>query len=221
MMIYEIKDCTNSLYQLKKWRQTFCVVHKCNSGTGSCECPPPLELISFPTDKKDPALMAKWIKLVNRQLKPGRNWTPDNDSRICFKHFETINPVWTLQLGYGLTTTVKLRQLPTERQPLTHKKKTRKKNASTNIRVDENENVTHQATLSLFREIKNNTKPHVWFTDIAKKAENRVIYEGRNGIHKKYTGFATNSSKNWQKSENEHWPSKQIHPFELIQVSRT
>ena len=124
MRICAIKDCTNSTYQLKKWRRTFCVVHKCNSGTGSCECPPPFELIPYPTDKKDPGLRAKWIKLVNRQLKPGRNWAPDNDSRICSKHFETGNPVPTLHLGYELTTPVKLRQPPKERQPLTQKRKT-------------------------------------------------------------------------------------------------
>ena len=82
-----------------------------------------LEVCSYFFSIDKHALRAKWIKLVNRQLKPGRNWAPDNDSRICSTHFETGNPVPTLHLGYELTTPVKLRQPPKERQPLTQKKK--------------------------------------------------------------------------------------------------
>lgn len=78
--------------------------------------PIPLELIPFPTDRKDPGLRAKWIKLVKRQLKAGINWTPDNDR---LKHFEISNPISTLHLGYDLTIPVKLRQ-PPKRQALTH-----------------------------------------------------------------------------------------------------
>lgn len=112
------------------------MVHKCNSGTGSCACPPPFELIPFPTERKDPELRAKWIKLVNRQLKPGRNWMPGDDSRICSKHFERSNPVPTLHLGYEPTMPVKLRPPPMERQALIQKSK---KSSRIKIETDENE----------------------------------------------------------------------------------
>ncbi|XP_062568373.1 uncharacterized protein LOC134230560 [Saccostrea cucullata] len=140
MRICAIKDCTSSTYQLKKWKKTFCEVHQCNSGTGWCVCPPPFDLIPFPTERKDPELRAKWIKLVNRQLKPGKNWKPDDDSRICSKHFEGGNPVPTLNLGYELTMPLKLRPPPKERQPLIQKSK---KSSETKVKTDENENVVH------------------------------------------------------------------------------
>jgi hypothetical protein len=92
--------------------------------------------LPFPTIRKDPDLRAKWIKLVNRQSKPGTNWAPDKYSRICSKDFEEGKPFPTLHLGYELKSSIKVRPPPKERQPLTITDKTKK---VSEVQKDENE----------------------------------------------------------------------------------
>ena len=101
-----IVGCSNSTYQLKKWKGTYCDIHHSNHGIGRCVCPPPFRLIPFP---KDTEKRRQWVQRVSRkEKKDGKwiDWESQAYSRICSEHFldgePTIeNPLPTLHLGHS------------------------------------------------------------------------------------------------------------------------
>uniref|UniRef100_A0AAV2LP33 THAP-type domain-containing protein n=1 Tax=Knipowitschia caucasica TaxID=637954 RepID=A0AAV2LP33_KNICA len=113
----------------------FCPVHECNKGTSRCICDPPYVLIPFPTERKDPERRVAWIKLMNRKnIKTGKNWAPDKNSRVCSMHFADGAPSRsfpnpTLNLGYPVpsTSTGKKRAPPKPRTPVTVRASKRQK----------------------------------------------------------------------------------------------
>ncbi|XP_052079435.1 uncharacterized protein LOC127717711 [Mytilus californianus] len=124
-------SCSNSWYKIEKWMQEQCEIHKCNKGTGSCDCSPPFQLIPFPTERKDPAGRKKWTTIVNRK-NGNNNWQPNSESRICSKHFVDCeptlsNPLPTLDLGYTPIQVTKFRPPPRERHDSPPPKKTKRK----------------------------------------------------------------------------------------------
>ena len=88
-----VVGCTNGTPKINKWKETYCPTHKCFKGMGSCVCPPPFTLFSFPTELKDPHARKIWIKNVGRKDKiKGKNWQPKEYSRVCSEHFKDGMP---------------------------------------------------------------------------------------------------------------------------------
>lgn len=116
MRICAILGCSNGTYGLKRWKKTDCLIHHCKHGTSRCVCPPPFELFTFPTERRDPESRRQWVKLINRSDKQtGRNWQPTEDSRVCTKHFvdgcpTPQYPYPTLHMGYCVTTSSSTRK---------------------------------------------------------------------------------------------------------------
>lgn len=88
--------CTNNSNHILKWNKEFCTLH--DRKYGQCFCLPPFQLITFPTERKDPEARKKWVKIVNRENHDGSNWQPTSYDRICSKHLKDGNP--TVQNPY-------------------------------------------------------------------------------------------------------------------------
>ena len=98
MRICAVFGCSSSTYQLKKWRSGLCQLHV-DCYRGKCGCPEPFKLFPFPTKKGDAEARNKWIKAINRKdTKTGINWQPNDDDRVCSKHFVGGQP--TVNMGY-------------------------------------------------------------------------------------------------------------------------
>lgn len=118
-----VLNCSNSWYKIEKWMTQICNVHHCNFGTASCVCEPPFKLLPFPTERADPVGRLKWAASINRKS-GSKNWRPNQESRICSKHFvdgnpTTFNPNPTLELGYKLESFEKPRRPPRQRSTTT------------------------------------------------------------------------------------------------------
>lgn len=57
-----VKDCNNSYYRIKQWRDGWCSQHGVNFGVAHCTCDPPFTLYPFP---KEEERRRQWIKLVS------------------------------------------------------------------------------------------------------------------------------------------------------------
>lgn len=97
--------CHNSYQTLVKWSLEMCTAH--NVLNDVCGCPPPFELINFPTKKKDSQKREIWKKLINRRDEKGNLWTPRKSSRVCSSHFDNSSDYPTVNLGYDSTSRVK------------------------------------------------------------------------------------------------------------------
>ena len=87
MRICAFEHCSNSAYQLQKWKIDECDVHK-GVKHERCGCKPPFVLFPFPTNLSDAETRRDWIRAVNRKdPKTGKNWQPTFDSRVCSYHF--------------------------------------------------------------------------------------------------------------------------------------
>lgn len=86
MRICAFEHCSNSTYQLEKWNNSPCKLHR--SKQRDCGCKQPFTLFSFPSLNKDPETRREWVKIVNRKDPITRKiWQPSTDSRICSDHF--------------------------------------------------------------------------------------------------------------------------------------
>ena len=107
MRICAVVGCSNSTYQLQKWRKGFCTSHNCHSASQDCVCPDLFQLYPFPTLKGDPEKRNEWVKSFNRKNpKTGKNWQPSEDDRVCSKHFvdgqpTVAHPCPTVDMGYN------------------------------------------------------------------------------------------------------------------------
>lgn len=88
--ICAVLACSNSTYTLAKWNKQLCEKH----GTFfiNCSCLPPFDLFPFPTEIRDPEGRKRWVKLINRKTKAGKNWEPSYQDRVCSIHFEEGEP---------------------------------------------------------------------------------------------------------------------------------
>lgn len=104
-----ISGCTHSSYTLERWQKTMCEMHKILHSL--CTCQPPFTLHPFPTERSNPEIRKKWIKLINRKdTTPTKKsndkiWHPARFSRVCSEHFidgkpTLAHPCPTLKLGY-------------------------------------------------------------------------------------------------------------------------
>ena len=98
-----VVGCTNSRYQLRRWRENICEQH---SGTlkKDCPCSPPFRLFSFPSITRNLSKRKEWIRLTNRTTKNRTSWNPGHGV-VCSFHFvdgepSFDNPNPTLNLGY-------------------------------------------------------------------------------------------------------------------------
>ena len=99
-----VTGCSNSTYQLNKWKGHLCRIHHCPQGVAHCTCSPPFQLFTFP---RSPAAKEVWVKFVNRRTTDHRwkRWEPNKNSRICSSHFvrgqpTEQHPFPTLNAGY-------------------------------------------------------------------------------------------------------------------------
>lgn len=135
--------CGNSGAKLKKWLKILCPTHQCNQGSGWCNCPPPFTLFTFPTQMRDNDRRQRWIKTINRKCEQGRNWEPNNNSRVCSRHFPDgspteENPDPYIDLGYTpLSKMKKVRKHPMVRTPTESPVPTKKS------RMDIQQNASH------------------------------------------------------------------------------
>ena len=66
MRICAFEHCSNSTYQLQKWKINKCGVHKGVKHKG-CVCKPPFVIFPFPTNLSDAETTRDWIRAVNRK----------------------------------------------------------------------------------------------------------------------------------------------------------
>ena len=127
----------------------WCAVVGCTNGTNLLEKikkeggTPPFKLYPFPTEKKNKELREKWIKAINRKdVKNGKNWTPNVNSRVCSKHFvggkfDEANDVPSIDLGYSPILKGVKRIAP----------KDRAKSLSKRIKLDSNNNEVEKVAI--------------------------------------------------------------------------
>ena len=122
-----VTDCSNSSKKLKKWKLTYCELHKCPSGAVDygCSCPPPFTFHAFPTERADPEGRRRWINRINRiDEKTNTQWVPKPYNRVCSDHFVDKKPTqenpWpSLKLGYQPPSVARVaRRPPRDRQSL-------------------------------------------------------------------------------------------------------
>ena len=96
-----------------------CQVHRCNSGTGRCDCPAPYTLFTFPTEATNISARREWSRRLQRKDQvTGKNWTPKADDRICSLHFvdgapSLAHPNPSLHLGHQQAQVTRHRLPPT------------------------------------------------------------------------------------------------------------
>ncbi|XP_078662112.1 uncharacterized protein LOC144906066 [Branchiostoma floridae x Branchiostoma belcheri] len=106
MKLCAVVQCSNSTYQLEKWKSETCQKHSTKNGLDCCDCRPPFTLFPFPTDKKDSDGRRRWNKLMNKtDVKTKKNWMNKPYDRVCSRHFPDGKPTKAhpdpiLHLGY-------------------------------------------------------------------------------------------------------------------------
>lgn len=115
-----VVNCHNSGRKLQTWLEEICAIHGVIHR--SCTCEETYRLFPFPTEKKDPQGRREWIRLVGRksEKKTNKIWIPNEDSRVCSKHFvdespTDSHPYPTLAMGHELSNTPKARKKPSRR----------------------------------------------------------------------------------------------------------
>ena len=99
-----VVGCTNSRYKIKVWEKKNCQEHLGQTHK-DCPCPRPFKLHIFPSIKLNMEKRKEWIRLVARERKGHKVWTPGQSDMICSKHFADgqptlANPNPSLDLGY-------------------------------------------------------------------------------------------------------------------------
>ena len=108
--------CTNSSYQLDKWRNNPCAIHA-GQNHDVCGCELPYRLYCFPGPKRFAEQRERWIRCVKRVTKDKKPWYPCSSDRVCSEHFvdgipTEKNPDPSLKMGYELP------EQPTSRRSL-------------------------------------------------------------------------------------------------------
>ena len=78
--------CSNSSYQVNKWKGKICNFHD-GVKRGMCGCDPPYKLYCFPSELRNSQRRQAWMKLLRREGKNKTNWKPCDSDRVCSNHF--------------------------------------------------------------------------------------------------------------------------------------
>ena len=146
--------CDNSYKKLRKWRDTYCPMHKCRRKFERCNCSEPFRLFAFP---REPEAKLKWEQCVYRKEatnrtvirgnvvshhKKGKNWKATLNDCLCSKHFvdgvpTPAHPYPTVNMGHNLPArSKKRRKSPTKRQKTQPKRQKKEKSATLNKSFD-------------------------------------------------------------------------------------
>ncbi|XP_072047459.1 uncharacterized protein [Amphiura filiformis] len=121
-----VKDCTNNIRGIRRWKLTYCEIHRCPHGAvqHGCVCPPPFTFFAFPTERADPDGRKKWVNRIKRiDITSNKQWTPKVYSRVCNEHFVDKKPTEqnlypSLNLGHNPSDISKtMRKAPRDRKP--------------------------------------------------------------------------------------------------------
>ena len=127
-----VVGCSNSTYQLKKWKGKVCEKHGVKR-QGECGCDVPFKLYNFPSELRNGEARERWVNLMKREGPNKAKWLPTKTHVVCSLHFvdgipTPLNPDPTLDMGYDLPAKKPRREL--FRQP--HTKRTKRKAPSDN-----------------------------------------------------------------------------------------
>ena len=115
--------CSNSSYQVNKWKGKICNFHD-GVKRGMCGCDPPYKQYCFPSELRNSQRRQAWMKLLRREGKNKTNWKPCGSDRVCSNHFvdsipTPANPDPTINMGYEQTTRKQASRRELFRRPLT------------------------------------------------------------------------------------------------------
>ena len=142
-----VVGCTNSNYQLRKWKQKLCENHV-GELHKDCPCPQPFTLHRFPSVKLNSERRIEWIRRINRTTKRKTEWTPnDNSDLVCSAHFidgkpSLSNPDPTINLGYE-------KPSKKSRRELVRHDVTRVKNKKRDIAENDTDFLLHDANCAM------------------------------------------------------------------------
>ena len=132
-----VVGCSNSQYQLRKWKKELCSEH--NVTHDKCPCERPFKLFCFPSILRNNEPRMLWIRAMKRENEDRTEWLPKDSDRVCSKHFvdgypTPAHPLPTIELGYDSNIKKPRRKLTRTFQPPIKRKKL--SNNNSNIELD-------------------------------------------------------------------------------------